>query len=134
MGRFTDRGYVVKENGPVYYTTDMEKTIRWFEDVLGWYGEVADRDPDGVGMYGCVYNIPPEIEALRVAPFTGIHLFHGKPKGDMIALLYIRGIEALRAFVKANGWNKITEVRGEEWGSKFLDVKTPDGYVLRFLE
>lgn len=134
MGRFTERGYVVKENGPVYYTKDMDGTVKWFEDILGWFGEVNDRDHDGAGLYGCVYNIPPEIESLRIAPFTGIHMFYGEPKGDIVAFLLISGIDNLYNFVKGNGWTKITKVKREPWGSKICDIKTPDGYILRFFE
>ena len=34
MSRFIDRGYVVRETGPVYYTQDMDKTVEWFEGTL----------------------------------------------------------------------------------------------------
>lgn len=34
MRRFTDKGYHVKENAPVYFTKDMERTAKWFEEVL----------------------------------------------------------------------------------------------------
>lgn len=35
MQRLKERGYTVKENGPVYYTKNMDKTAKWFEDILG---------------------------------------------------------------------------------------------------
>jgi len=41
MSKFSERGYVVRENGPIYFTKDMDKTVKWFEGVLGWYGVVA---------------------------------------------------------------------------------------------
>jgi NTE family protein len=55
---FGKRGYIVKETGAVYYTQDMDKTINWFKDVLGWYGQIEARDDSNVGIYGCVNNIP----------------------------------------------------------------------------
>jgi AraC family transcriptional regulator len=54
MSKFSERGYVVRENGPVYFTKDMDKTVKWFEAVLGWYGDVIARDNAGNGDYGCV--------------------------------------------------------------------------------
>ena len=33
--KFSEKGYFVKENAPIYLTVDMEKTAKWFEDVLG---------------------------------------------------------------------------------------------------
>ncbi len=34
MSKFSERGYFVKENGPVYFTLDMDKTVEWFETFL----------------------------------------------------------------------------------------------------
>ena len=134
MKKFRDRGYVVKENGPVYYTTDMDKTVKWFEDILGWYSEIDERNENGIGAYGCVYNIPTEIENLHIAPFTGIHLFYGEPKNGMVAFMLVQGIEKLYEYVKNNGWEQITEVKQEPWGGKTCSVTTPDGCILRFFE
>lgn len=53
----------------------MDKTLKWFKEVLGWYGQIESRDENGQGNYGCLNNIPIEIEALHIAPFTGIHMF-----------------------------------------------------------
>lgn len=75
MNDLQKRGYLVKETGAVYYSMDMDKTLAWFTDVLGWYGQIDARDENNVGMYGCVNNIPIEFESLGLAPFTGIHMF-----------------------------------------------------------
>ncbi|MDR0325304.1 MAG: helix-turn-helix domain-containing protein [Oscillospiraceae bacterium] len=50
---YSERGYYVKENAPVYFTRDMEKTCAWFCDTLGWYGDIAGRDESGTPIYGC---------------------------------------------------------------------------------
>lgn len=134
MEKFNQRGYFVKETGPVYFTDDMDKTARWFEDVLGWYSEIDSRDDNGLGTYGCVYNIPTEIERLHIAPFTGIHMFYGKPQGGLVAFMLVQGIDALHAYVTAHGWAQITPVKQEPWGSKTCTVTTPEGYLLRFFE
>ena len=39
MSRFSEKGYVVKENAPIYMTADMDRTAKWFEDVMGWYSK-----------------------------------------------------------------------------------------------
>ena len=36
MSRFSEKGYLVKENAPIYLTSDMDRTAKWFEDTLGW--------------------------------------------------------------------------------------------------
>lgn len=46
--KLRERGYLVKENGTVYYEKNMDKTIKWFEYVLGWCG--ATRNGPGWNM------------------------------------------------------------------------------------
>ena len=49
MSKFSEKGYFVKENAPVYLTPDMDTTAKWFEDVLGWYSNIVERDDNGNG-------------------------------------------------------------------------------------
>lgn len=134
MSDFSERGYVVKETGAVYYTQDMDKTLKWFKEVLGWYGQIDARDENGMGTYGCVNNIPIEIEVLHIAPFTGIHMFRGEPLPMMVGFMLVQGVEQLHQYVKNSGWNKITEVITEPWGGKTCEVTTIDGSILKFFE
>jgi AraC family transcriptional regulator len=134
MSEFSERGYVVKETGAVYYTPDMDNTLKWFKEVLGWFGQIDARDENGLGTYGCVNNIPMEIEALHIAPFTGIHLFQGEAIHKMIGFMLVQGIDSLYAYVKKHNWDKITPVIQEPWGGKSCEVATIDGSVLKFLE
>jgi AraC family transcriptional regulator len=134
MSDLSERGYVVKETGAVYYTQDMDNTLKWFKEVLGWYGQIEERDANNAGLYGCVNNIPIEIEALHIAPFTGIHMFRGEPLKMMVGFMLVQGVEQLYRFVKKNGWNQITEVKEQPWGGKTCSVTTIDGSVLTFFE
>lgn len=134
MEKFAQRGYVVRETGPVYFTRDMARTIRWFSDVLGWYGEIDEQDADGNAVYGSVFDTPPEYVMLHVAPFTGIHLFPGDPKTELVAFMQVTGIDRLHQLVCENGWEGITPVKEQAWGAKICTVTTIDGYQLRFFE
>jgi len=134
LKKFSERGYVVKETGNVYFTVDMDATAKWFEEILGWYYEIDERSDEGKGTYGCVYDLPREFENLHIAPFTGIHMFYGEPKKGFIALIKVIGIDALYKYVKEKGWNDITEIKLQPWGSKMCTIKNPDGYELRFFE
>lgn len=134
MSKFSDRGYVVRETGPVYYTEDMDRTVKWFVDILGWYNEIDERNSDGKGLYGCVYDTPHEYENLHLAPFTGLHLFMGKPHTQMIAFMKVSGINQLHELVIQNGWEQISAVTQEPWGGKTCTVTTIDGYLLGFFE
>ncbi|MDD3243974.1 MAG: helix-turn-helix transcriptional regulator [Eubacteriales bacterium] len=52
LGNLGERGYMVKETGAVYYTLDMDKTVEWFRNVLGWYGQIDSRNEDNKGGTG----------------------------------------------------------------------------------
>lgn len=128
------RGYMVKETGAVYYTQDMDKTISWFKDILGWYGQIELRGENNAGHYGCVNNIPLEIEALHIAPFTGIHLFKGDAMKKVVGLMLVSGINELYSYVKRSGWHQISAITEEPWGGRSCKITTIDGSILKFFE
>jgi len=132
MQTYSERGYYVKENAPVYFTSDMEKTSAWFRDVLGWYGGVvAESD----GWYGCVFDYPGELIVADLTPFRGIHLFKGEPAiGTFVGFIRVQGLEQLRDMVLAKGWEQVTEIYPQHWGARECQVTTVDGCVLRFFE
>lgn len=134
LGSLGERGYIVKETGAVYYTKDMDRTLSWFMEMLGWYGQIDARNEENEGTYGCVNNIPIEIESLHIAPFTGIHLFYGEPIKQMVGFMLVQGIEQLYDFVKKQGWNDISEIQNQPWGGKECSITTIDGSILTFFE
>ncbi len=131
---FNERGYIVKETGAVYYSQNLDKTLRWFNDVLGWYGQIEVRDENNHGTYGCLCNIPMDIQMFRISPFTGIHLYKGQAQKGIVGFMLVQGIENLYTFVKKNGWNHVTEIVSEPWGGKTCEVVTIDGSILKFFE
>ena len=133
MSKFSERGYVVRENGPVYFTKDMDKTVKWFEDVLGWYGGVVAKNDDGTG-YGCVFDYPHEVAVAHITPFRGFHLFTGEPIKGVAGFLMIEGLDALHKLVKDNGWNQISDIVLQTWGARECSITTPNGCILRFFE
>ena len=79
MEKWKDRGYSVRENAPIYYTRDMDATAKWFEEVLGWYTGIEQRDEQGRGTYGCILPFPGEIKAMTMIPSTGSTCFSVSP-------------------------------------------------------
>lgn len=132
--KLLERGYTVKENGPVYYTKDMDRTAKWFEDVLGWCAGIDQRDEYGNGIYGCLMPLPAEILNMTLMPFNGFHMFSGEPSQQTVAFMRVDNIEKLYAFVKANGWTQISEITKQHWGGKECDITTIDGGTIRFFE
>ena len=131
MQSYSERGYYVKENAPIYFTPDMEKTSAWFRDVLGWYGGIVKESG---GEYGCVFDYPGELIVSNLTPFRGIHLFMGEPSKGVVGLIHVQGLEKFRQFVLNNGWEKITEIEPQPWGANECRVTTIDGSVMRFFE
>lgn len=134
MKGLQQRGYTVKENGPVYHTLNMDATAKWFEDVLGWYVNIDDRNENGEGTYGCALPIPGELVNMKIASFKGIHLFYGKPEQRVVTFMLVEGLDKLVAYVKNNGWDQISEISTQPWGARECSVTTIDGSRMRFFE
>lgn len=134
MNRFSEKGYFVKGNAPIYRTPDMDRTAKWFEDVLGWYSNIVERDHEGRGRYGVVFDVPPEVEATGLVPFTGFQMFMGQPAGGEISFMQVQSIDGMYQYVTGRGWKDITPVEAQPWGGRVCRVTTIDGYVIRIFE
>ncbi|MBQ7027627.1 MAG: hypothetical protein IJN14_04415 [Ruminococcus sp.] len=134
MSKFSEKGYFVKENAPVYFTNNMEQTAKWFEDVLGWYSNIVEKDNNGKGCYGVVFDMLPEIELTHLAPFTGFQMFCGTPEQRVISFMQVSDIQKMCDYITSNGWNKITEVVIQPWGGKTCSLTTIDGYIINIFE
>jgi len=134
MQAYSERGYYVKENAPVYFTPDMERTCAWFGDVLGWYGDIAGRNNVGVAEYGCVFDYPGELIVSGLTPFRGIHLFCGEASEGVVGFIMIQGLERFRQFVLDNGWTAISEIEPQPWGANECSITTIDGCIIRVFE
>ena len=134
MSMYSEKGYFVKENAPVYLTLDMDKTAKWFEETLGWYYNIAERDENGQGCYGAVFEMLPEIEVTHLAPFTGFQMFYGKPEERVISFMQVQGIEKMREYIISKGGTKISEVVLQPWGGKTCSLTTIDGYIINIFE
>ena len=134
MSRFGEKGYYVKENATVYFAKNMDDTVKWFEDILGWYSNIVERDEQGRGCYGAVFEMIPEVEKTHMAPFTGFHMFYGEPSKEVISFMQVQGIEKMHEYITAKGWDKITEIVHQPWGGKTCEITTIDGYIIRIFE
>ncbi len=134
MESYSQRGYYVKENAPVYFTKDIQKTCDWFRDVLGWYGDIILDDDGNTASYSCVFDYPGELIVSGLTPFRGIHLFKGEPIQGVVGFMMVQGLEKLHKLVKDNGWEQISEISSQPWGANECCVTTIDGSILRFFE
>lgn len=134
MSRFEEKGYFVKENAPIYFTPDIDKTAEWFEKTMGWYSNIVERDAAGGGTYGVVFDMLPEIESTHLAPFTGFQLFCGTPESRVISFMQVQNIRKMREYILTNGWENITDIVEQPWGGKTCSLTTLDGYIINVFE
>ena len=134
MSRFAEKGYFVKENAPIYFTEDMAKTIKWFEDVMGWHSNVVEKDDSGNGLYGVVFDMLPEIELTHLAPFTGYQMFMGKPEQCVISFMQVQNIDKMYSYITSKDWAGITQVETQPWGGKTCSITTIDGYIINVFQ
>lgn len=134
MSKFIEKGYFVKENSPIYFTANMDKTAKWFEDILGWYSNIVERDEKGNGCYGVVFDMLPEVEITHLAPFTGMQMFSGTPEPRVISFMQVSNIQKMYDYIISNGWRNITEVVVQPWGGKTCSLTTIDGYIINIFE
>lgn len=132
--KITQRGYTVGNIDPVYLTSDMDKTVAWFENVLAWYASVETRDDNGKAVYGCAMPFSGELVHLGVTSFSGMFLFPGETPKCMITMMKVNNIENLYNHVNKNGWDQITDITTEPWGARACNITTIDGCTLRFFE
>ena len=87
--KIKQRGYTVGNVGTVYPTMDMDRTAKWFEDVLGWYAGVETKDDNGNPMYGCAMPFNGELVHLGVTDFNGFFLLPGETPHSLVALMEV---------------------------------------------
>lgn len=131
MQSLKQRGYNVQENGAIYYTNDMDRTAKWFEEALGWYVGIDERDAQGAGTYGCAMPVPGELKNMTLMRFNGFHLFRGEPVKQTVGFMQVDDVEAFRAFVVKSGWTKVGEIIEQPWGARECSVTTVDGGTIR---
>lgn len=132
--KIKERGYTVGNVGSVYLTPNMDNTVKWFEDVLGWYADVEVRDSNNNPTYGCAMPFNGELVHLGVTSFNGIFLLPGETPQCLISMMGVKNIDNLFKHVKKNGWEHITEIESEAWGARACNITTIDGCILRFFE
>jgi len=134
MNRYSEKGYHVKENSPVYYTKNVDKTVKWFEAILGWYYNIAKRDERGNGRCGAVFEMVPDVELTYSAPLNGFQMYSGEPRKGLISFMQVKGIEQMHSYIISQGWKELTEIVPQPTGGKAFDLTTIDGCIIRVFE
>lgn len=125
------RGYQVLENGPIYYSLDVDKTIEWFENTLGWYGTVDARDENGTPIFAGIAPTPNQITEAKGLTYIGYNVFTGDPSKRVVGYFTVDDAQRAFEFVVKSGWSEYTDIVEQPWGGKEFTVTTIDGSILR---
>lgn len=125
------RGYEVLENSPIYYSKDVDRTIEWFENVLGWYGTVDARDDDGKVIFAGIAPIPNEITEEKNLTYIGFSVLTGEPCQGVTAYFVVDQAQKVYDYVVQSGWRKFTKIVEQPWGGLEFTVETVDGSIIR---
>ncbi len=126
------RGYIILENAAIYYTNDMDNTIRWFEKILGWKGVIDVRDEAGYGAYGYIVPYMDAYVAVNRPPY--LQLMRGDIDQPVTAFIKVWGLGGLRQHILDNGWTEVSTIEEAGWGSRLFSLTTCDDCLLRFYE
>jgi hypothetical protein len=132
LGSIEIEGHFVIENCAVYFTNDMETTMKWFKKVLGWSGIIEARDKAGNGTYGL---IEPHVKANSPgnrSPY--MQLMRGEPSKSVTGFIKVWGLINLRQRAIDNGWTELTPIKEQPWGANLFTMTTCDCSLLQFYE
>jgi catechol 2,3-dioxygenase-like lactoylglutathione lyase family enzyme len=111
---------------PVLKVTDLERSVNWYVDVLGF--TAAGRDSDESGAEHCFVGAG-DAELLLS---TGSHL-GGAPSFTGTHYFRVVGVEALFARVRERA-EVVWPLERQDYGTLEFGIRDPDGYVLAFAE
>lgn len=132
VGLNSCKGYRVLENGPIYYTDDMDTIVEWFRNVLGWVANIDARNEAGQGVFGCTMPISDDIVSNKFTSFLGYSLFYGEPLKRVVGYITVDNVDIIHDYILLNGWEKITDIVMKPWGARECTVTTPDGGSIIF--
>jgi hypothetical protein len=125
-------GYFVRANAAIYYTNDMDATLKWFEKILGWPGVIEARDEAGNGTYGLIEPHKKTYSPDNGSPY--LQLMRGEPSKSVAGFIQVWGLNNLRQRAIDNGWIQLTQIKELFWGANLFVMTTCDGSLIQFYE
>jgi uncharacterized glyoxalase superfamily protein PhnB len=111
---------------PVLKVNDLQRSIQWYTDVLGFRAQGRSADDD-VGEH--CFVAAGDVEVLLA---TGAHL-GGAPAFTGTLYFRVVGVDALYAQVKGQA-DIVWPLERQEYGTREFGIRDPDGYTLAFAE
>jgi uncharacterized glyoxalase superfamily protein PhnB len=122
----------LKSSAPCFPVADVAKTLRWYEEYLGFTGHPFP--PDGPPAFGVMVRDRIEIMLQRIEDYQKPDLYDLRGGGGVWDA-YIRMKDVKEFYEKVK--DRVEIVRRLEkqfYGDWEFEVKDPNGYVLVFSE
>lgn len=127
----SNKDYVVKGCNPIYYAQDVHKSVKWFKEVLGWYGKEEGLKKDKQKS-GFVYSEFSKEHSPDMN--TGICILQGVVDINLSFTVKIKGIEEFYEHVTSKGWYALSNIIIQPDGVKMCTLKTIDDHEIAFFE
>lgn len=110
---------------------DISKTIRWYEEQLGFIGDpFPSAEPH---VFGILRRDHVEIMLQRINGYEKPDLYHRRGGGVWDAYISVEGVRDLYESVRDEA-TIVKPLRKQPYGNWEFEVKDPNGYVLVFSE
>ena len=110
---------------------DIDKTIRWYEEQLGFIG--YPFPPTGTHVFAILRRDDVEIMLQRLNGYEKPDLYHRRDGGVWDAYIRVEGVRDLYESVRDEA-TIVSPLRRQPYGNWEFEVKDPNGYVLVFSE
>jgi len=142
-------GYIVSCVDVMLKAASVDKTLEWYEKVLGWKAHKGMFDENGACCYGCVTLDDKDPIVSGTRGFHGFHIGAGgtsaaggdaeaggtAEKGSgVLPMITVDGLENLKKRIEKSGWKECSGIEDEGFGANTLTIKDLNGYTIKFLE
>jgi len=122
---------------PIIYVKSIRETCEWYKKYLNWSDGTTD-DCDEIDKWGHAAISPyaPGGTHNNFGHFKGFHLRCGGT-GEITNsrfFIFVSGLVGLRADIVERGWDKISEITHNAWGTKSFSLTDINGFVMEFCE
>jgi len=123
---------------PFLHVPSVRDTCEWYQKYLNWYsGDIEGNEEWGHAAI-CPYHLEGDQKSYQ--QFKGFHINkqpvdeNHNTAANCHLSFFVSGLEDLRALIISNGWDKISEISQNPWGSKSFSLTDLNGFVLTFTE
>jgi len=137
MTLYKTSGYV-DSTEPIIYVKSIRDTCLWYKKYLDWSNGNDDNDCDEDWEHATISPYAPDNTHNNYGHFKGFHLRSSSTGSDEISncglFVFVSGLEGLHKDIVNRGWDKISVISSNGWGTKSFKLADLNGFVIEFCE